>query len=149
MLFRSITWISTSSWAKKIPTIQFLDPKAIFLNSVVNDHEKHGLSTEHIVEITKFNNKSFINCLCEFLNNGIGSVKQKYHQKIPIGWQTYQHILYFYLKNNQFSYAKIFIATTRREFKSAKLTMIYLFSLLRFIFIKYPNLQLKKIGHNT
>jgi hypothetical protein len=47
-----ITWLLTSNWAKKIPTIQFLgrDPCWHSFASVRYDHQFWGLPTDHILE---------------------------------------------------------------------------------------------------
>jgi hypothetical protein len=47
-----ITWLLTSNWAKKIPTIQFLgrDPCWHSFASVRYDHQFWGLATDHVLE---------------------------------------------------------------------------------------------------
>lgn len=47
-----ITWLLTSSWAKKLPTIQFLSYPELWYSfaSVIYDHQHWGLDTSHIVE---------------------------------------------------------------------------------------------------
>lgn len=49
-----ITWLLTSDWAKKLPTIQFLspDPPWYAFASVSYDHRFFGLDTGHILETT-------------------------------------------------------------------------------------------------
>jgi hypothetical protein len=49
-----ITWLLTSEWAKKIPTVQILNPKASFFQfaSVKYDFQYWKLDHQHIIEIT-------------------------------------------------------------------------------------------------
>ena len=57
-----ITWLLTSTWAKKIPTIQILKKRALLFEfaSVSYDLNYWGLSTDHIIEITKFDDNYIV-----------------------------------------------------------------------------------------
>jgi ADP-heptose:LPS heptosyltransferase len=140
-----ITWICTSSWSKKLPMIQLLNPKSIFVNSVVNDHERWGLGTDHIVELSNPEPELVINTVSDFIQFGINYAKNKYHKKIRIGWHTYQHLFYYFLKKAQYNLAWKFVIKTVVDQKSLKLAVIYFFSIFRFVFIKLPRLKLKQL----
>ena len=60
-----ITWLLTSTWAKKIPTIQILKKGALLYEfaSVSYDLNYWGQQTDHIIEITKFDEDYIFDCV--------------------------------------------------------------------------------------
>ena len=79
-----ITWLLTSTWAKKIPTIQILKKRALFFEfaSLSYDLNYWGQSTDHIIEITKIEDKYIFDCVKMTLENGVEKTKEKYNEKL-------------------------------------------------------------------
>jgi ADP-heptose:LPS heptosyltransferase len=79
-----ITWLLTSTWAKKIPTIQILKKRALFFEfaSVSYDLNYWGQSTDHIIEITKFEDKYIFDCVKMALGEGIKKAREKYNERL-------------------------------------------------------------------
>ena len=74
-----ITWLLTSTWAKKIPTIQILKKGALLYEfaSVNYDLKYWGQQTDHIIEITKFEEDYIFDCVNMALENGIETSQRK------------------------------------------------------------------------
>ncbi|MBU1627972.1 tetratricopeptide repeat protein [bacterium] len=79
-----ITWLLTSTWAKKIPFIQILKKKALIYQfaSVSYDLNYWGQSTDHIIEITKFEDEYIFDCVEIALKEGIGKARKKYNERL-------------------------------------------------------------------
>lgn len=67
-----ITWLLTSNWAKKIPTIQFLHRSTCWFSfaSVKYDHQFWGLSTDHILETDRHSEADVVDLVLKFLSQG-------------------------------------------------------------------------------
>jgi|WetSurMetagenome_2_1015567.scaffolds.fasta_scaffold38770_2 ADP-heptose:LPS heptosyltransferase len=79
-----ITWLLTSTWAKKIPTIQILKKGALLYEfaSVSYDLKYWGEQIDHIIEITKFEEYHILDCVNMALNYGIVKAREKYHERL-------------------------------------------------------------------
>jgi ADP-heptose:LPS heptosyltransferase len=79
-----ITWLLTSAWAKKIPTIQILKKGGLFFEfaSVSYDLNYWGEATDHIIEITRFNDEYIFECVKMALEKGIKKTREKYNEKL-------------------------------------------------------------------
>lgn len=79
-----ITWLLTSTWAKKIPTIQILKRGALLYEfaSVSYDLKYWGEQTDHIIEITKFEEDYILDCVNMALNYGIEKAREKYNERL-------------------------------------------------------------------
>jgi len=79
-----ITWLLTSTWAKKIPTIQILKKGALLYEfaSVSYDLNYWGQQTDHIIEITKFNEDYIFECVNMSLIEGIEITREKYNERL-------------------------------------------------------------------
>jgi ADP-heptose:LPS heptosyltransferase len=79
-----ITWLLTSNWAKKIPTIQILKNGALEFEfaSLIYDLEYWGQPIDHIIEITKFDEEYIFNCVKMTLEGNIGEARKKYNEKL-------------------------------------------------------------------
>jgi ADP-heptose:LPS heptosyltransferase len=77
-----ITWLLTSTWAKKLPTIQILKKGALLYEfaSVSYDLKYWGQQTNHIVEITKFEEDYIFDCVNTTLIHGIERAREKYNE---------------------------------------------------------------------
>ncbi len=76
-----ITWLLTSTWAKKIPTIQILKQKTSVFEfaSIRYDLGYWNESIDHIVEITRFEDEYIFGCIQMVLEKGIEKARDKYN----------------------------------------------------------------------
>jgi hypothetical protein len=67
-----ITWLLTSDWAKRLPTIQFLSdsPPWYAFASVKYDHRFFGLDTSHILETTLSDEANIAALVTRYLTQG-------------------------------------------------------------------------------
>ena len=79
-----ITWLLTSNWAKKLPTIQILKKRALEFEfaSVSYDLEYWGQPIDHIIEITKFDEEYVSDCVKMTFEEGISEARKKYNEKL-------------------------------------------------------------------
>ena len=77
-----ITWISTSSAAKTIPMVQILDSESFWVNSVVEDHKRFNLPTDHVIELMNANTTVIIDCVLHMIDKGVADAKIKFHQPV-------------------------------------------------------------------
>ncbi len=133
-----ITWLSTSSWSKKIPTIQFLKKEYIMYQGLKYDHELWDLDSSDIVELVDFSHKEAIDCVNLALVD-FSLCSQKYHQEFRINYYHFQAIidkaLEFYLFNQLFAIAYSFVKHNPHLRKS-KLLSIMLNSIFDFVIKK-------------
>lgn len=97
-----ITWASTSSAAKPIPSVQLLDKDAYIFNSPVLDHERFGLSTERWLELYDFNDALFLDCIHMVIETGFEQAKIKFGQRSGMTFKLYRGIVHYFLKNGRF-----------------------------------------------
>ena len=85
-----ITWLLTSTWAKKIPTIQILKKGAVLYEfaSVSYDLKYWGQQTDHIIEITKFEEDYVFDCVSMALNDGIEKTREKYNERLKPSFKS-------------------------------------------------------------
>lgn len=138
-----ITWLSTSTAAKRLPMLQLLgiDEKNIFA-SVEYDLKHFKQNTDNIVEITNQNVSYIVRCITSILTQGIKQSKYEFGEKLKpkpnfyFDTTFYQLIkeknilklitfLVIYTKNNNFFY--VFLRIFKIIFKSAQSKIIRLF----------------------
>jgi hypothetical protein len=93
-----ISWLMTSSWAKKLNTVLLVNQNSGILPSLNYDHQFLNLPTDHIIEIKNGSN-SFVKlkkCLNEILISGFAEARHSFNEKIPV---TNHHFLYYQLRN--------------------------------------------------
>jgi len=84
-----ISWLSTSSWAKKLPMIQLLKSDKSFYASFIHDHEYHGLPTNHIIEMTDTTVDQVLSCILTVVNQGFTTARLQFHQEISVDLTFY------------------------------------------------------------
>ena len=103
-----ISWLTTSSWAKKLPMIQLLKADKSMYASFIYDHKYHGLSTDHIIEITDTSAEKVLLCILTVINEGFTIARSRFHQEIALNFtfyfQTIAAVLYR-RKLRQFRYS--------------------------------------------
>ncbi|UBB89228.1 hypothetical protein J4771_10170 [Candidatus Kaistella beijingensis] len=92
-----ITWLSTSDWAKKLPTIQVLNDEFYIFAGVSYDSEKCGKSLE-VVELLNPNKEKIISCLENYFSSDIQNVKSKFHEIYRPSLQHFYMVRNGYLK---------------------------------------------------
>lgn len=77
-----ITWLLTSTWAKKIPTIQILNNRSLLFSfaSVSYDLKYWGQSIDHIIEITNSADQYVFNCIEMTLEDGVEKARNNYNE---------------------------------------------------------------------
>ena len=111
-----ISWLSLSSWCKKINTIQILEPDYHMHVSIVNDHIEHGLNPDHIIELTTKDYFVLEQCVQYIFNHSFAEAREKYHTpaKIDLG-AFYVVMIGEALKHhNPVEVMKCFTLTTKR-----------------------------------
>jgi len=85
-----ITWLLTSTWAKKIPTIQILKKGALLYEFASVSYDLHywGQQTDHIIEITKFEEDYIFDCVNMALKDGIERARYKYNEKLEPSFKS-------------------------------------------------------------
>jgi len=101
-----ITWVNTSSAAKKLPMLQLLDPEAYFFNPPSVDFERNNISTEQLIELVKFNKRTVITCIRSIIAESFLLARKKYNQDIPLRFNTTRKIVYNLLCYLQFNAVK-------------------------------------------
>jgi hypothetical protein len=103
-----ISWLCTSDWAKKLPTIQLLKTDKSMYASFIYDHQYHGLPTDSIIEMTDASVEQVVSCILTVIDEGLATARLKFHQKIPLDltfyFQTIGTVLY-QRKYKQFVYS--------------------------------------------
>jgi hypothetical protein len=121
-----ITWSSTSTAAKKIPSIQLLNKNAYLFNSPTLDHLRVGLPTDRWLELTEFNEEKLIACITAIKTKGFEAAKQQFAQKPVQTFKLYRGITHSFLNDGKLRLLGKFIS---RNFK------IYGFNLSMFKYI--------------
>ena len=85
-----ISWLLTSNWAKKIPTIQILKKGALLYEFASVSYDLHywGEQTDHIIEITKFDEDYIFNCVNIALKDGIERARENYNERLTPSFKS-------------------------------------------------------------
>ncbi|MEJ7610367.1 MAG: hypothetical protein WKF88_04220 [Ferruginibacter sp.] len=97
-----ITWISTSSAAKFLPMVQLLNARADFRNAPSEDFKRYHIKHKGLIEMSEFAVDTIFNCVAEIIKNGFDSA-MKYHEKLPLQFNTTKKIVYNLLVYREFS----------------------------------------------
>ncbi|BBC22811.1 glycosyltransferase family 9 protein [Pseudanabaena sp. ABRG5-3] len=93
-----ISWLTTSSWAKKLPMIQLLKADKSMYASFIYDHRYHGLPTDHIIEMTDTTIDNVFSCVLSIINEDFFVAYSKFHNNIDLNftfyYQTISSVLY-------------------------------------------------------
>lgn len=110
-----ISWLCTSDWAKRLPTIQLLRRETSVYASMVHDHEYFGLPTDSIVEMTDCSPEHVADCALAALEEGFSAARARFHEKIPVRFDFYAQTLQFAWERDGFrAIVCSFINTVRR-----------------------------------
>ena len=84
-----ISWLCTSDWAKKLPTIQVLKRSTSVYASMAHDAEYFGLPAGHIIEMTDCTVQRLGDCICAALAEPFASARDRFHEQIPVELTMY------------------------------------------------------------
>lgn len=96
-----ITWASTSSASRKLPMVQILDPKAIFINPVSRDFQRFNISNRGVIEITDFNENTIVECVRSALSDFELAYKN-FNCKIPLSFRASRMVVFNLLSQLNF-----------------------------------------------
>lgn len=115
-----ITWLATSDWAKKLPTILLLDPSYFIYMGVNYDFSINGINNDHVIEMIRYDVNKVKACLFDVFEKGILATKEKYNQDyrpsvkhiMPIAKKLFQ---YYHSISAVREFAKRYIETNNRR----------------------------------
>jgi hypothetical protein len=123
-----ITWLATSSAARKLPIIQLLDKTYKLFAGVAYDHQLWKLSNGHILERINYNAvtaKKIVDC---FLEEGIIEAKKKYHEVYRPSYENFEFVIKSVLKKTSASKTYQLVglwAATHTHLSEKKLKQIF------------------------
>jgi ADP-heptose:LPS heptosyltransferase len=146
-----LSWISTSENAKKLPTIQLLDPKFLIYAGMHYDFEINGLDNRQIVEILNFDRETVVNCINAFVLSGIEAIKPAFHEEYKPNFQTLWNLTKTLIENKRNS-SEIFAFIRKFYFINAKFgngisrnfSILFLYTMLYGFF--YRNIKASESG---
>ncbi len=138
-----ISWLTTTQWAKRLPTIIITNPTDYYTSSMVYDHARAGLPTEHIIELHTHEK------VMEELAGVAGSIlegnwKSAYLHHQPFRLKNFKYVYHqakeYVSKGDLLSPVQAFTRTTRRNGFHLKAFYYFLKG-----YIKWPVYLLQKV----
>ena len=123
-----ITWSSTSTAAKKIPSIQLLNKHAYLFNSPTLDHLRVGLPADRWLELTTFDEEKLMTCIGSVKEKGFETARKQFGQNPIQTFKLYRGITHTFLAKGRLKSLGKFIS---RNFKIYGFN----FSMLKYIFL--------------
>jgi hypothetical protein len=84
-----ITWLSTSDWARRLPTIQVLNATTSVFASLVHDAAYFHLPSDHIIEMTSCPEDHLARCIVDACTRDFAGVRREFHEEIPVDLSFY------------------------------------------------------------
>lgn len=88
-----ISWLCTSTWARKLPTIQLLSAKRSVYASMVHDFEYRGDDTSHILEMTDCPVDHLLQCVLWVIQAGFPAARQRFHVQVKQDFQYWLTVM--------------------------------------------------------
>jgi len=84
-----ITWLNSSTYSKKIPSIQVVNKDEVFTSSggsasVIQDYKNFNIPTDEIIEFKDFSYDTLMDCIDITIKNDIKTAKCKYNEELLI-----------------------------------------------------------------
>ncbi len=79
-----LTWLGTSEAARPLPTVQMISSRTHFPNSLAVDRERHGQSTDGIIELVDTDLARAGDCLGAVFREGFAAARARFHQRISL-----------------------------------------------------------------
>lgn len=76
-----ITWLTTSDWAKRLPMLQLLDERSEIFCGVNFDHQLNGLDASSIIEMTRYEMSTVVECVETVLREGAPAARKRFNQE--------------------------------------------------------------------
>ncbi|MEW6511317.1 MAG: hypothetical protein AB1428_10190 [Bacteroidota bacterium] len=84
-----VSWLSTSDWAKPLPTIQLLRRATSVFASMAHDAAYFGLPTSHIIELTDCTVDRVAACILAAVGGPFEEARERFHEEIPVRLDYY------------------------------------------------------------
>jgi hypothetical protein len=121
-----ITWASTSTSAKLLPSVQLLDKNAYIFNSPIIDGKRNNLPIEKWLELYDFDEQKIIDCIEMILNDGFEKAKTKFGQQPRVSFKLYRGIVHKFLKEFKLKLLTNFIILNFKQYGLNLVMMKYL-----------------------
>jgi hypothetical protein len=95
-----LSWLCTSDWAKPLPKIQLLKQETSVFASFVHDHERFGLPTDQIIEMTDCSVEHLADCVEMVVSFGVAAARARFHETIEPDFKHYAQTLRFVLRRS-------------------------------------------------
>jgi hypothetical protein len=95
-----ITWLATSSAAKRLPMIQLLDSSYMIFAGVAYDHQLWNLDNNHILERISYSVVTTKEILDDVIANGFDVAKEKYHEIYRPNYKNFAFVVKSVLKKH-------------------------------------------------
>jgi hypothetical protein len=100
-----LSWLCTSDWAKPLPKIQLLKRETSVFASFVHDHERFGLPTDQIIEMTDCPTRHLVDCTVMAIEGGFAEAHRRFHERLRPDFVHYAETLRFVLARSGLSAA--------------------------------------------
>lgn len=88
-----ISWLTTSDWAKTLPTIQLLKKKTSVFASMEHDFQYFGISSASVLEMTECTPVILCKCVKTIFEEGFDIAKRLFHEKMVPDFDLYFEII--------------------------------------------------------
>ncbi|MFV0607071.1 MAG: glycosyltransferase family 9 protein [Niabella sp.] len=95
-----LTWLATSDWAKRLPTIQVLSKTYTLFAGVRYDFKKWSMANDNIVELLSPEKNKIVNSIISFINKGIKETVKQFNEDYKPSMGAFMSVSE-YLRNNQ------------------------------------------------
>jgi len=99
-----ISWISRSTWAKRLPMIQLMNPETLIFNSFILDHKKFNLDFSDILELYNPSETEIIQCVLDYINIGIGQTIIKHQVKTKPSFSFFKYFFNYFIDGNKYKH---------------------------------------------
>lgn len=100
-----ISWISTSTWSKQIPTLQLMNNSAFYFNSMCRDFSYLNQDSAHIIEIAFTPNFDALKQIMGAFLENFDEAKKAYHQVLADRSTTVYSLARRFIIEGKFGYA--------------------------------------------
>jgi hypothetical protein len=97
-----ISWLCTSTWARKLPTIQLLAAERSVYASMVHDFEYRGADVSHIIEMTDCPVDTVLQCVKCAIEAGFPAARERFHVQIQQDFQYWLAVMRGMLLRGEF-----------------------------------------------
>lgn len=111
-----ITWASTSTAAKPLPSVQLLDNRAYIFNSPALDHERNGLSADRWLELYDFDDAKILSVIRSIREQGFDTARKEQGQRSKQTFRIYRGITHEFIRQRKFGLLSAFIRRNRKRY---------------------------------